>query len=535
MDEIIPFVRQGISQLEKERYLSTYVATTHSINFFSDFNMDTSLIQLSKAQSIDCNINDPDRDVVKISMTNENLEILVDQFASKAKELMCVHGLVNSDYKANQIIERIGREKCDPDIIPEFKHYIEGHGNGIKSYFEYYLHPITFITTIPNVITQTIVRRCVTKKRDIININRFYNLMYSDVLVHKQMIYRSILKTFLITYSELKSVLDTKSNCIFKYDICGIHDVKQIKPKDSLGILYDCLLRMSHALIEGTNNVSFDVFQSINGIYNEFVSECRQRIISRACKEALNQCRNGSNIDGVLDALIHTQIDSSFGDCKDFIEGKAQILAVSIMRLAISGRGMYANQNFSLFGLMTCPNASTRKGICRVYEKENIESINKRINSYLDDVISQIEMMPSSEIGDFSQSNFVLTVSNYNKRITKEYETRKRKFEEAFEKCINELKEAIPKKPIPKKFNDKLAYIADIISKGINPTMTVIKKYKLLMKTKNKYDKIQIYYNLVIWYNTTTSLLQDEQCIGVVVKNYCSTNCDISPIIIQTP
>lgn len=533
MEEIIPIIRQGVSQLEKERYLNTYVETTHSINFFDDYNRDTSLIQLSHASFVDCKIEDPNRDVLKISMSNENLEILVDQFASKAKELMCSQNLVNSDHIANQIIEKIGREKCDPDEIPEFKHYIEGHGNGVKSYFEFYIHPITIITAIPNVITQTIVRRCVTKKRDIININRFYNLMYANVLVHKQMIYRSYLKSMLITYSELKSVFDTKSGCTFKYDFCGISNVCQIKPKDSLGNLYDCLLRMSQVLKDGTNNVSFDVFQAINFIYNEFIAECRQRKISRVGIEALKECRAGSNIDSILDALVHTQISSSIEDSKELIECKAQILAVSIMRSALNGRGMYSNQNFPLFGLMTSPNASSKKGICRVYEKTNIESVNKRVNTYLADVISQIEMMPSSEIGDFSRSNFVQTVSTYNRNVIQDFEESKTQFEEAFEQSINELKDAIPSEPIPKRFNEKLKYIAEIVSKGIKPTIAVVKKYKLLMKIKNKFDKMQMYFNLIIWYNTTTSLLQNEQCIGVVVKNYSSTKCDISPIIIQ--
>lgn len=536
MDEIIPFIREGISQLEAERYLESNIIPTHSLNFFYNFNKETSIIQLSNADFIDCKVQNINGNVLTISISNENLALLVDQYALKAKELMLTQNLISSCNEANQIVERIGREKCDPDEIPQFKHYIDGNGNGVKSFFEMYLHPLSLLSSLPNLISTTIVRKCVTKERDIVNINKFHNFVYSNLLIQKQGIYRNVLKDILITYSELKAVLDTKSNCTFKYDTCGISNVQQIRPKDSLGCLYDCLLRMSQVIIESSNNVSFDVFQSVNGIYREFIIECRQRRISQQSIEVLRQCQDGSNIRNVLNTFIRSDVThGSARNCKEIIECKAMILAVSIMKLALHGRGLYANQNYTLFGLMTSPNASSRRGECRIYDNENIENINRRINTFLADVISQIEMKPSSSIGDFSRQHFVQTVSNYNRRIIDKYEERKRNFEEVFEQSIQQLQEIIPEKPIPKKFNEKLNYIADIISKGIGPTMAVIKEYKLLMKIKLKYDKMQIYFNLVTWYNTTTSNSENEECFGVMIKNYNPTKFDISPIIIQMP
>lgn len=205
------------------------------------------------------------------------------------------------------------------------------------------------------------------------------------------------------------------------------------------------------------------------------------------------------------------------------------------MKLALQGRGLYANQNYELFGMTTSPNASSKRGEYRVYDLENIERINRRVNTYLADVISQIEMKPVESIGDFSKEKFVQTVSDYNQKITRRYEIRQSRFEKVFQQSVKQLKEAIPDKPIPKKFKDKLNYMAKIVADGIAPTMAVIKEYKLLMKIKSKYDKMQIYFKLITWYNTTTSLSMNEQCFGVIVKNYGSNECEISPIIIMMP
>lgn len=71
------------------------------------------------------------------------------------------------------------------------------------------------------------------------------------------------------------------------------------------------------------------------------------------------------------------------------------------------------------------------------------------MNTYLADVISQIEMKPVASIGDFSKEKFVQTVSDYNQKITRMYEIRQSKFENAFQQSVKQLKEAIPDKPIP--------------------------------------------------------------------------------------
>lgn len=293
MDEIISFIREGISQLEEERYLDTEIIPTNSVNFFDYFNRETSIIQLSKAQYINCRVDNIDGKVWTVKITNENFSILVDQYASMAKEMMLSCNLIDSFYEANRIVEKVGTEKCDPDLIPQFKNYIENGKNEFKSFFEIYLHPIAVVASIPNAISTKIVRKCVKKERDIVNINKFYNFVYSNMLCRKQFIYRSFLKGILSTYSDLKEVLDTKSNCMFKVDICGISNIQQIRPKDSLGSLYDCLLRMSQVIIEGSNSVSFDVFQSVNTIYNQFLTECKQRNITKQGIEAINECKRG--------------------------------------------------------------------------------------------------------------------------------------------------------------------------------------------------------------------------------------------------
>lgn len=535
MEEIIPFIRQGVSQLSNERYLDFPIPPTHSFNFFYEFNDEISPIQLTKAERIDCHVDDNNSNVLKISLTHENLSKLVDQFAAMSKEVMIKYDLVDSYYKANRIIEKMDHDKHDPDRFPEFKHYIDGNGNGIKSFFETYLHPVSLLVSIPNAISNKVVRRFVSKKRDIKNINAFNNFVLSGTLVQKQAIYRQILKDFLITYSELKQILNSQSNCIFNYDYSGIHNVEQIKPVDSLGSLFDCLSRMAQVIINGSNMSSYDVFQSVESIYREFITECRQRKITREGIEAINLYNNGAEIGNILRSLISHQISPNDENGKEIIEHKAKILAVSMLLLSLEGRGFYANQNFELFGMTASPNSSTRNGDYRVYKKENIEVINDQINTFLANAISEIEQKPSSFVGDFSKSQFIQTVSEYNDAIKQKFNLCKKNFEDKFNECIIKYKEQIKGESIPTTLNEKMKYVSNLIAQGIQPALEILHEYNLLKEVKKKYDKMEIYFNLVKWYNATSSLLENEKCLGVVLKNYSIYNYRIRPIIIEIP
>lgn len=203
-------------------YTAPNIVNTHSVNFFYEYNQETSMISLSKVDSIDCKI-----DGYQILMTNKNLKLLVNQFESKSKEMMIKYGLVDSYNKANSIMERIERGN-NPDEFKEFKNYIQGHGNGIKSYFEIFLHPLSIVTAIPSFISKEVVGKIVEDEKHIKNINKFSEFVASGTLAYKQGIYRYHLKDFLLTFAALKEVYNTGRCCSFRYDSCGISHIKPI-------------------------------------------------------------------------------------------------------------------------------------------------------------------------------------------------------------------------------------------------------------------------------------------------------------------
>lgn len=198
------------------------ILTTHSINFFDSYNEETSRIRLSNSQSIDCHI-----DGYQISMTNANLRKLVHEFDNKSKELMIDYNLVNSSYKANNIMERLAQGNCNPDTFIEFENYIEGSGNTVKSFFEAYLHPLSLATAFMSGIAIGI-GHFLDDEKHTKNINKLVNLTTSGTLAEKQAIYRSHLKDFLLTFAALKRVLDTGRCCTFRYDSSGISHIEPL-------------------------------------------------------------------------------------------------------------------------------------------------------------------------------------------------------------------------------------------------------------------------------------------------------------------
>lgn len=212
-----------IAFVEYDVYTVTQLVNTHKVNFFYEYNQETSRIQLSEAEYIECNI-----DGYQVTMTNRNLGLLVNQYESKSKELMIKYDLVSSWSKANNIIERMGGRNNDPDTFIEFKNYIKGHGNGVKSYFETFLHPLSIITAIPNLISQEVIGKLVDDEKHIKNINKFSEFVHSGTLAYKQAIYRYRLKDMLLTFAALKKVYDTGRCCTFRSDSCGISHIQAI-------------------------------------------------------------------------------------------------------------------------------------------------------------------------------------------------------------------------------------------------------------------------------------------------------------------
>lgn len=198
------------------------IIATHSVNFFYRYNQETSRIRLSNSQSIDCHI-----DGYQISMTNANLRKLVHEFDNKSKELMIYYRLVNSSYKANDIMDRLGQGNCNPDTFIEFEKYIEGSGNTVKSFFELYLHPLSITTSLLSGIALGI-GNFLDDKKHIKNINKLVNFTTSDTLMEKQAIYRYHLKDFLLTFAALKRVLNTGRCCTFRYDSSGISHIEPL-------------------------------------------------------------------------------------------------------------------------------------------------------------------------------------------------------------------------------------------------------------------------------------------------------------------
>ena len=196
---------------------------THTVKFFDIYTHETSRIRLSDVEPVACYY-----DGTHIYLTHENLGRVKLQFENKSKELMIDYGLVDSFNKADSIMNRMGQRNANPDSFPEFKNYIEGNFNGVKAYFETFLHPLSLLTSIPNALSNIVVREFVDNPNDIKNINKLNDFVYSGLLVQKQYIYRSHLKDMLLTFSSLKRVYDTGRCCRFVYDTTGISHVEQI-------------------------------------------------------------------------------------------------------------------------------------------------------------------------------------------------------------------------------------------------------------------------------------------------------------------
>lgn len=374
-------VEQVLTQMNKDRYAAT-VKNTHCLNLYS-INTDLQLIRIPSCNSIDCHIEVVDKDIYDVEITNETLYKLTCQIQKIAIHLMCRYGLVSDEYTANNVLKKVLNDDIQgPDDIPEFEKFIENTKNAFLSHMDIYIHPITYLLALPGALTFNVIEPLVTKERDIRNIIRFKEFMYEDTLVFKQTVYRNVLKNFLIVYKELVDVLNSQSSCSFTYTpiilshcITNIH---QIKPKDSLGILFDSLKRMAKALRDGINKDSFEVYVQVDSIYREFVGECNQRRIMRQGKSIFDQFNIGADITSLLHLMKENKINPGAENAEIRIVNKAKIFAMIMMRMAIEGRGSYANHEFELFGIPTRPNSALCDGHCRVYTKPKIpKSINK--------------------------------------------------------------------------------------------------------------------------------------------------------------